>query len=346
MAAIALLVIVAGRRAIVKRKKTESPPNMNVVVSDQETKVPIEKSSTTSSERSSVMTTVETSSGITYNVTKQAARQIQRYRQGTGLILNLHITHHGGTTVCHAIGHSPDASGTAPSRACNNPKPQDNITDFPSHKPWTKDNTAHNIEIVRKHFHMVGWEFGFKHHIPRPNLNVTDWENPNLLSIIVMRDPMSRLLASSGFLKHNYPDIRRGNATRKVWWKYANDSWFTNNYELRVLAGHGCCNGAQTDPQHLENAKTLVERFSIVLDIQCLTEGLDALSNLLNITLAKPNPRKANKPHQHAPTRERVGYDDVYEFLMEKNRLDIELYEWSKSFALIDCSKIQRENDD
>jgi len=35
-------------------------------------------------------------SGRTYNVTASAARQIRHYRNGTGLIVNCHITHHGG----------------------------------------------------------------------------------------------------------------------------------------------------------------------------------------------------------------------------------------------------------
>lgn len=286
----------------------------------------------------SKLTQVEANNGGTYNMTEGAARQIQNYKRGTGLILNIHITHHGGTTVCHALGRSPDAIGTAPSAACNRPRPNDNIK-FPNKHPWTHPRTAKNIKLVRENFHMIGWEFGYTGHAPKPSLAVTNWEDPNLLSVIVMRDPTSRLLATSGWIRNHYPDIPRGNATKEDWWEYANHPWFTNNYALRVLAGNGCCNGGKTPQEHLENAKALIERFSIVLDIKCLNEGLEALSSLVNITLAKQK-RRRKPAHRRAPSRERVGYDDVYEFLLEKNRLDIELYEWSKSLTLVDCSNL------
>lgn len=236
--------------------------------------------------RHSKMTTNKAANGgVAYNVTQQAARQIQHYRQGTGLVVNVHITHHGRTTVCHTLGHSPD--GKSPSSNCNRPKLQ--ITDFPARRPWTHAQTTSKINLVRKHYHMVGWEFGFLGHLPNPPLRETDWENPNLLSIIVMHDPISRLLASSGYIHKHFPNIPKGNATKQEWWDYANDPWFTNNYALRVLAGKECCDGANTDQKHLENARALVEHFSIVLDIECLTQGLKAVSSLLNITLSTPS---------------------------------------------------------
>ena len=108
--------------------------------------------------------------------------------------------------------------------------------------------------------------------------------------------------------------------------------------------GDGCCNGAQTNETYLENAKALVERFSIVLDVACLSEGIRALGGLLNISLAQQN--RLSKAHEQVPSRDRIGHDDVYEYLLDKNRLDIELYEWSKSRALINCTKIQEANNE
>ena len=285
-----------------------------------------------------IQVTANDGNNIRYNnVTEQAALQIQHYKQGTGLIVNIHITHHGGTTVCRAIGHSPN--GTAPSRACNRPTENDgdNIP-FPERNPWLHAQTADNIKLVREHFHMIGMEFGYIGHVPKPSLAVTDWEHPDLVSMIVMRHPVSRLLARSGWIHNHYPDIPKGNASQTDWWEYAKHPWFTNNYALRVLAGHECCDGANTSREHLQQAKALVRRFSIVLDIQCLDQGLEAVSRLLNISLNQPNtPRK---PRQEVSLRDRVGYKDVYEYLLEKNQLDIELYEWSKNLALVDCSKI------
>jgi len=40
----------------------------------------------------------------------------------------------------------------------------------------------------------------------------------------------------------------------------------------------------------------------------------------------------------HQSAKERIPYPEVYEYLLEKNRLDIELYEWSKTLALVNCS--------
>lgn len=41
------------------------------------------------------MTRVHANDGKVYKVSERTALQIENYRQGTGLILNLHITHHG-----------------------------------------------------------------------------------------------------------------------------------------------------------------------------------------------------------------------------------------------------------
>ena len=283
--------------------------------------------------------------GVVYNVSKQAEQQIANYRRGTGLILHIHITHHAGTTFCTTVGHSPDAvGGSAPSFACTAVKPEDNVTDpnFPeSNKPWTREETSKNVAIVRKYFHMLSMEFGYSQKsLPHPPLSVMDWENPNLFSVIVMRDPISRLLAGDGWVNKNFPDISRGNATEKDWWGYANNTWFTNNYALRVLAGDGCCDGAKTDPTYLENAKALMERFSIVLDMECIAEGIEAVGSLLNITLARKDLLRKKK-YIRPSSRERIGHDNVYEFLLDKNRLDIELYEWSKNLALVKCSMVR-----
>jgi hypothetical protein len=197
------------------------------------------------------------------------------------------------------------------------------------------------IPIVRKHFHMIAWEFGFIGRAPRSPLSETQWEHPNLFSILIMRDPISRLLAGDGWVKSHYPSIEDGNGTREDWLAYANDTWMTNNYALRVLSKKGCCDGANTDGKYLEQAKALVKRFSVVLDLECLSEGIEAVANLLNISLAYENIRTRGRDYHHDPSRQRIGYDDVYDFLVEKNKLGIELYEWSKSRALLNCTAIR-----
>eukprot|EP00978_Attheya_sp_CCMP212_P026817 scaffold88901_cov66-Attheya_sp.AAC.2 len=56
--------------------------------------------------------------GTFYNVTETAKLQIENYRRATGLMLNVHITHHGGTTFCGAIGHAKDTNSKISSASC------------------------------------------------------------------------------------------------------------------------------------------------------------------------------------------------------------------------------------
>ena len=44
--------------------------------------------------------------------------------------------------------------------------------------------------------------------------------------------------------------------------------------------------------------------------------------------------------HVHPPARERIGHDDVYEYLLEKNKLEIELYEYALERSLVKCDRI------
>jgi hypothetical protein len=130
------------------------------------------------------------------------AQKIQNYKDGKGIILNIHITHHAGTFLCGRVGKAAGTRGS-PSFACMGVKPQDNVTiEFPR-KPWKYNDTANNIELVRPFFHFISWEFG-----PMNTLKDTDWEHPNLVSVIVMREPISRLLAGDGTKNRKYPALK------------------------------------------------------------------------------------------------------------------------------------------
>ena len=113
---------------------------------------------------------------------------------------------------------------------------------------------------------------------------------------------------------------------------------------MRILAGEGCCQGNETSRVHLEAAKALIRRFSLVLDIACLDQGMMVLADLLNISLHQKKSKSKEKLTEILSTRktprERVGHDDVYDFMVDRNRLNIELYEWSKSLALVNCSAL------
>jgi len=107
-------------------------------------------------------TQVEPNSHKQFAREKVRAAQIANYRDKAALMINIHVTHHGGTTFCGEIGHCigyPNCK--APHFACNDGDnwPKNNLalgkerTD-----PWQgPEETATKATILRKHFHMVGW---------------------------------------------------------------------------------------------------------------------------------------------------------------------------------------------
>jgi len=171
------------------------------------------------------------------------------------------------------------------------------------------------------------------------------------------------LLAGDGYTHRKWPHLKV-NGTLEQWWEFALDDKNTNNYALRVLAGNGCCQGNATSREHLETAKSILRRLTFVLDVECLDEGTDAVLELLGISdlIRKERGSDINnsgnnnlrrrlqqqrqrllKPrsHQHPPPEERIPFREVYEYLRDKNRLDIELYEWSKTRSLVNCTAIR-----
>jgi hypothetical protein len=298
------------------------------------------------SKRTSSATTAD---GTILQFTPTAATQISSYKQGKALIVAIHITHHAGTAFCKAIGDAPGQTGS-PSFACMGLRPGDGVTidNYPKENPWTHDATAQNIALVRPFFHMISWEFS----APRPGteLAMTDWENPNLVSVIVMRDPLARLLAGDGSVNTLFPGINDGTAAIETWWEYANTTrGYTNNFAMHVLAGQDCCQGEETDPKHLRAAKKLVGRLTFVLDMDCLDKGMDALAHILGFERNRReleewaqglDERDLSLHHTHPPPEERIPYKEVYDFLVRRNHLDIELYKWSKEISLVKCADL------
>ena len=255
-------------------------------------------------------------------------RQIRNYVNGTGLMLNIHITHHAGTTFCGKM----NKVGPTPEFACMGGKT------FPSNetklirKPWAGNDTAFMVQHLRSHFHMVSWEFrgwGNLHH-------TTNWEHEKLLSVIVMRDPIDRFMAGGKCHKNNIKDPTP--ETQHDWWEYANEKC-ADNYALRVLAPEkGCC-----DRRHLEGAKDLLRRFTFILDQACLDDSMGALADRLNISVDLSKDER-KKPKKHESARTRMANDTLYDYVKKKFRRDIELYEWSKTQSLVDCSQLSKKS--
>lgn len=174
----------------------------------------------------------------------------------------------------------------------------------------------------------------------------THWEHPDLVSVLVLREPISRALAGDGGMAKKYPLIWGGghNASLDEWWRFAREEKeHNNNYALRILSSdRGCCEGSETKPRYLEKAKKLVQRFTFVLDLACLRESLEQLAALLGLELKHGKSLYyAQKPSHKTPLEERIPYPKVLQYLKKKNKLDIELYEWSRSLSLVDCQALE-----
>lgn len=257
-------------------------------------------------------------------------QQIQNFINGSGLMLNFHITHHAGTTMCAKIGRPLGA----PQRYCNHPRDKDpNVpSNYPDYDPWRYEETERNIQLVRQAYRFLAWEHRSP---PHPNLDVTNWEHPQLLSVLIVRDPISRLLAGSGDIAERYPNLH-SSQDEGQWWEFAKDKR-NNNFALRILAGHGCCNDSGTSQEHLDRAKELLSRFTIILDLACLDENLQAMIKLLHLEELIPPQRILKSNHTHPPNSERIPFPEIHQYLKDRNQKDIELYQWAKRKSLVQC---------
>lgn len=263
-------------------------------------------------------------------LTSMQELQIQNYKEGRGLILNFHITHHGGTTTCFWAREN----GPVPDFVCmsgENVPAHLNKFSGVDEVPWSLNQTDFYVRELRKHFHFVAWEFNWQT-LPS-SLNDTNFEHPNLLSIIILRNPMTRLMSSVGryFVK---------NDTAEEWWDYASNSLQTDNYALRSLTSYeGCCQGDKTTSEYVEMAKTYLKRFTFIIDLECLKESLIRLSDILNLNMTKTTHRNQHTKSKRGryPVRSRLKNDTLYMHLVKRNARDIELYRWAKKQALVRC---------
>ena len=274
-----------------------------------------------------------------YNVTKQAKRQIQNFRQGNGVAINIEIAQHGGHALCNTLGHHATTKLGTPAKDCLRlGKHQVDKPGYPSYYPWLHDETEANLDFVHDYFHYITWRFS--HPSGTVSLRDTNWEHDRLVSILVVRDPLTRMLAHDKRAAQRWPALfdtttaalSSSSERKQQWWAFAR-SPYTDNFALRVLSNPDCCSGAHTPRQFLQQAKELVERFTIVLDMACLDEGLKAAAQVLGLG----DIALVQKPTVHKTPQERIGEEDVYEFLRSKNRLDMEFYEWARTRALVQC---------
>jgi hypothetical protein len=64
-------------------------------------------------------------------------------------------------------------------------------------------------------------------------------EHPKLLSVIIMKDPISQLLAGDGYIEKHYPGYKNGTLSYTGWKNYITDESIrnTDNFFLRLFGG-------------------------------------------------------------------------------------------------------------
>lgn len=268
------------------------------------------------------------------------ALQLENYRAGNGLIINVHVAHTGGSTLCDVFGHAKGTDG-APVAACQYPRADQgvNMTAYPAIVPWSSEATAKNVDYVRQFFHFIAWEFleapdqPYRKGInPKLPISSTHWEDPNIVSVLVVRDPIERFLAPDDQVQKEYPGLLTQGGDLNTWMNYTNHPLWTNNFQVGVLAGKGCCNQTHTDPIYLERAKELASRFTAILDMACLDRGLATLARALDLTvdLQAGNHKRthATPPEVPRPTKN---------LMVRHNHVDSQFYQWAKQQALHVC---------
>ena len=268
-------------------------------------------------------------------------KQIEQYKAGRALMINVHITHHAGTTFCSEMKRW----GPVPQFACmggDNWHEHEEIAAWHKDRPWNATATAPRVDAVRQWFHMISWEFG---NIPSPPLQETDWEYENILSVYITRNPIDRLLSGGGITNRKFGTLEE--RTVEQWWQYSK-STFTDNFALNRLTGGTCVDGENTSEECLAKGKELLNRFTIILDQNCLSEGITALARILG----RPEPNHGRSSAYKVPksatasANQRIHDDDVYEYLLRRNSMGIALYEWSKNISLVRCNDSDVNSDE
>jgi hypothetical protein len=167
--------------------------------------------------------------------------------------------------------------------------------------------------------------------------------------MIVMRNPLDRFLAGGkcGSFHHTIindadPDPDNDEVQR-LYWEYANDSC-ADNYALRVLAADASCDETNME-SCFQSAVSLLERFTFILDEDCLDESMESMGIILGLHITADG-FESRHHHYHPSAQERINNETLYEFLLNKFHYDIQLYEWSKNMSVVRCSDLEYEVED
>merc|ERR1740121_1807560 len=137
----------------------------------------------------------------------------------------------------------------------------------------------------------------------------------NFASVIIMRDPLSRILSSDGMWTTTATEH-----TQKC---------NTDNYGLRWLIGKGVANG-EIDDDDLVLAKARLDMFDVILITENFTETATLLCSELGWTDCRIN-------QKHHPAPADILPADVLKEWTQRNHYDTELYKYAvqKSAAML-----------
>eukprot|EP00547_Thalassionema_nitzschioides_P017004 CAMPEP_0194250828 /NCGR_PEP_ID=MMETSP0158-20130606/24020_1 /TAXON_ID=33649 /ORGANISM="Thalassionema nitzschioides, Strain L26-B" /LENGTH=109 /DNA_ID=CAMNT_0038987763 /DNA_START=720 /DNA_END=1045 /DNA_ORIENTATION=+ len=96
--------------------------------------------------------------------------------------------------------------------------------------------------------------------------------------------------------------------------------------------------GDEQGDEQLEEAKTLLKRFTFIIDQACFTDSMIHTGRELNLELDRNI--LGNTHHRHDSIRERFANDTLYEYVKHRFRYDIALYEWAKTQSIIQCNNL------
>lgn len=262
----------------------------------------------------------EDSLSVTYHARHKLA-QLSALRKGRAVMYSIHVTHHAGTALCMAARLNTNA----PPFLCTMDPPM-----LPEEAlPWARSHG----------YGYIGDEFQGK--VPEGwNWTKVRWEQPGLVSVVVVRNPIDRLFTDDGMAISEFGETAQRDW--RAWDRYAR-SRYTDNYALRVFGS--VWENRPITRKDLEAARAFLSRVTVIIDQACFSSTVRELFGQIGWKKLSGNGfklRRSSTIKHHAglkvdSNRALIGNDTIYRKLVSRNALDIELYYWAKIRAWKVC---------
>jgi hypothetical protein len=254
-----------------------------------------------------------------YQFNPSQAEALQRYLNGTGMIYYLHITYTAGTTII----------GLAKKNSLRLPPTVGSIWN-PGEVPFPELQSRY----LKSGFQMVSNEAprGMQPVYIQSRLSRFDdmMVDGKILFVTTWRNPVVKL-------HYRYAAGEGPGGSGKGWGVHWWLTGHTNNYYLRKMVGKGNSVSILTR-QDVELAKQRMRQFTVILIFEWLTHSVPLLCTVLQWERCDLEPHRKSASTAHTAhvnsTREGFGSDQAYTFVQERNRLDMELYEYAVELNL------------